>query len=141
MKGIEMLKDGWNAFEYRNGVLFLKIENKKVIGQSKFEYDDKLGWREIPFKPYSYLSGEPWLAPQEMIDTVLSNFNFYKPVPSWFNLKVMLLSEIITKDTKHTPTITTKQIRIPNSGILMEKFEPDYYLSMETLKQLTIWDM
>ena len=139
MLGIKTLKDGWNGFEYQLGLLFIKMKNGKCIGKSRFEIKEN-GWEQIVFKDYSYLSGEDLAPPQEMIDIAVMNFDIDKPLPSWFNLKTMLLSEILTEETTHTPTVTTKQMRIPNSGIIMESFEPDYYLSMEELQQQTIWD-
>lgn len=132
--GIKTLKNGWNIFIFKNGFLNLKIKNKKCIGMSKFEFKNNL-LQEIKLKPYSYLNGEPYLPPFELLESASKLFFTEKFLPNWFTIKLMLLSEIISVKTKTTSTVTTKQDRIPNIGLIInngdDSIQPDIYLEME----------
>lgn len=129
--GIETLENGWHWFPFVGGNLFIKIKDSKCIGMSKFEWKENC-WCEVMLKPYSKLNGEPYLPPQEMLNGCLSKYFEFEELHNWFQIKTLLLSEIITNSSLRSATVTTKQVRVPNTGIVGSNKLTSYaYLKME----------
>jgi len=99
------------------GFVFLKWDENKIIAKCAFIYNEKEKlFNEKLLNDWNNLSCENVLAPQIYINEAIKNI-IKASFLNWFHFKVMINAAILN-DAEYAPTLTTKQDRLPNAGIV-----------------------
>lgn len=107
--GINWVKDK------ESGIVFLKWKKNKIIGKCAFTLKDNLISEKL-LNNYANIDCENILPTDEFMELCWRNFNSFE-IMNWFEFKLFMNSKILS-DEDYTPTLTTKQDRLPNSGIV-----------------------
>lgn len=110
-------------------LIWLWVQENKIIGKFALIWDtESKWWKELrPFEEYGVLKGIEYYVPHELEEKAQEYAYEEKDYYPYFNaFKLIINSKILDSNFKNTPTLTGKQARVPNSGIVEFKGEIKY---------------